>query len=527
MSEDSLEGHRIVEPTIQTRRSLMITDLDSTEHEIGMIGDSVIGQPVETNDRRLQSLQMHSDTSMITDLDRTEHEIGTTVNPSIIQPNESNYRSLQNPQIHSTISRITDLDRTEPEIGMIGESLVIQSGETNDRRVASFQINSDSCKITDLDDPLPRLPEIEDSSSCPDPGAQIEESADRTLDISTLSDATFESNTFGTRVHRTPNRQLTYIKPWKTTVQPEVRSCVTPEGKFATAVSFKLRASSTPQGSPVSIFAASSVANVTRPDNHQELTSGFPMSSSEKLEKPPSPTSTTSSTTPEVEEICDACRADPSRSKPSRSSNGRPASGFRPRNLLPPIGEKPSNGSSASLVSLSSKKKSSELEGMIKRNTARPGKSLVQEIIEELNEKCRSSAQSTYISPGSKNFVKKLVKALEKGETPSLPEDDEDSSYRRFDGPGEYEEYDCSEDDAKSAAASTSISYKDTDSSSTGSDTDLRSPTMKIGYNYDCNMNVEKNRNDQTGSATIGTKIGMVTSTPDPEEKVEMLSSIR
>lgn len=113
-------------------------------------------------------------------------------------------------------------------------------------------------------------------------------------------------------------------------------------------------------------------------------------------------------------------------------------------------------------------KKSTEMQNIIKNQQKRsPGKSFVEEIIQELNSKCSPRVKTNCVTPTSRNFVKKLVKALEMGCVPK-PED-EDKTYGS-----------CSDVESKSGRSSATASIKDSDSGSgSGSDSEQKSSSSR------------------------------------------------
>lgn len=120
-----------------------------------------------------------------------------------------------------------------------------------------------------------------------------------------------------------------------------------------------------------------------------------------------------------------------------------------------------------------SKKKSTAMESIIKKKRDEKG-TLIQEIIDELQEKCRSSPQATYTSPGSRNFVRKLVRALERTEDAEVGNQAFMQSHVDTESSGE------SSDEIKSGGSSISLSLE----SDTASDSEPRSP-MSSEPDYD------------------------------------------
>ncbi|XP_015126999.1 proteoglycan 4-like [Diachasma alloeum] len=349
-------------------------------------------------------------------------------------------------------------------------------------------------------------------------------------------------------------RRQTYTKP---TTPKKPRSpdcsipCRTPDFRSSFLMNFKVRTSSTPQGSPVSVFSTSTMESpISRPIRRESVfnfsdiiscsppVKPFRQASPEPYHKslfflprveappppevkppilkpprkdapkppkesPPAPEPTaprrpsprpTSSPSSLLEklQLCDSCRADNVRIRvimvsPARSPRTSPSF----RSPLLPISEdqkmtvsRNSSNASSNLAFIVSKKKSTAMEKIIKKT--RTGEmSLIQDIIEELQEKCRSSPQPTYTSPGSRKFVRKLVRALESTDT-----DEDENGYVNCKSETET----CSSEggsdaDIKSAASSTSLSFKESDS---GSEGEPRSPTLSSEPDYDWMINAKK-----------------------------------
>ncbi|XP_015596999.1 uncharacterized protein LOC107268590 [Cephus cinctus] len=124
---------------------------------------------------------------------------------------------------------------------------------------------------------------------------------------------------------------------------------------------------------------------------------------------------------------------------------------------------------------MNSKKKSTTLERIVK-SSIRTEKSLVDEVIEGLNEKlCKQTINSNKEAVASRNFVKKLVYALENNKQPTI-----DGCLPLDDVPEE-DGFNTGSDEEVKSESSTSISFKSTDS-----DTDqtrpIKSPFSELTY---------------------------------------------
>ncbi|XP_011306460.1 uncharacterized protein [Fopius arisanus] len=345
-------------------------------------------------------------------------------------------------------------------------------------------------------------------------------------------------------------RRQTYTKPNdpKSPERPEcsISLCRTPDLRSSFLKTFKVRTSSTPEGSPVSVFSTSSMASPLCNPIRRESIFTFPgIGSSSPLAKPlgrgspeplrkplfflpppeipsslettivkpprknnpktqrekspapeseraltphrisPRPTSSSSNYCAKLQ-LCDKCKADNVRISlimvsPVRSPRTSPtfSSPLMPitedQRMAPGTLSRHSSNASSHLAFIMSKNKSTAMEKIIKKKRVGDSQSLIQDIIEELQEKCRSSPQRTYTSPGSRNFVRKLVRVLEKSD---IYEDNSDGN-REAEA---YSSEDNSDADIKSVASSTSLSFKDSDS---GSESGPRSPTLSSEPDYD------------------------------------------
>ncbi|XP_063992749.1 proteoglycan 4-like [Diachasmimorpha longicaudata] len=143
-----------------------------------------------------------------------------------------------------------------------------------------------------------------------------------------------------------------------------------------------------------------------------------------------------------------------------------------------------------------SSRKSTAMENII-RKERRSDTSLIRDIIDEFEEKCRTSPRPSSTSPGPTTFVEKLVKALERHDTNEDYDkylnchretevySSEGSNEKGHEGGSE----ESSDTDMKSTASSTSLNFKDSES---GSESESRSPTLSSEPDYDWLMKAKE-----------------------------------